>query len=252
MPISRASVSWCTACVIRLTGLEKLISHARGARRATRRPYSTMAGMVRTAMAKPAGPTVSWPMHAKGNAGGLVFGALRGAAHADARDHEVGALDGRFGRGRARHADAGGHLLRQAGDDAPGAPGRCRRGRSREMRRSDRARPPVKQRHADAGAADDGDLHDSPCVSCRRGARLVARRQALRGRLAAHPGDQEAGVERIAGAGGVHHLHARRGRSGCRGRARSTWRRCSPCLMMVMAWRCRQCGMAASSVASPV
>ena len=62
MPISRASVSWCTACVIRLTGLEKLISHARGASLATRRPYSTIAGMVRTAMANPAGPTVSCPM----------------------------------------------------------------------------------------------------------------------------------------------------------------------------------------------
>ncbi len=61
MPIRRASVSWCTACVMMLTGLEKLISQARGARRATMRPYSTMAGMVRTAMAKPAGPTVSCP-----------------------------------------------------------------------------------------------------------------------------------------------------------------------------------------------
>ena len=44
-----------------LTGLEKLISHARGASRATRRPYSTIAGMVRTPIAKPTGPMVSWP-----------------------------------------------------------------------------------------------------------------------------------------------------------------------------------------------
>jgi hypothetical protein len=38
MPIRRASVSWCTACVMMLTGLVKLIIHPRGASRATIRP----------------------------------------------------------------------------------------------------------------------------------------------------------------------------------------------------------------------
>jgi hypothetical protein len=41
--------------------LLKFTTHALGASRAVSRPYSTIGGIVRTAMAKPAGPTVSWP-----------------------------------------------------------------------------------------------------------------------------------------------------------------------------------------------
>ena len=62
MPMSRAPVSWCTACVTMLTGFVKLISHAAG-RQPRDQPRRTRpsAGMVRTAIANPAGPTVSWP-----------------------------------------------------------------------------------------------------------------------------------------------------------------------------------------------
>ena len=61
MPMIRASLCWWTACETTLTGLLKSTSHASGASRAVSRPYSTIGGMVRTAIAKPAGPTVSWP-----------------------------------------------------------------------------------------------------------------------------------------------------------------------------------------------
>ena len=80
-----------------LTGLVKLIIHARGARRATRRPYSTIGGMVRTAIAKPAGPIVSWPMMSCAMAVGFVLRALRGAADADAGDDKARAVDGGSG-----------------------------------------------------------------------------------------------------------------------------------------------------------
>ena len=62
--------------------------------------------------------------------------------------------------------------------------------------------------------------------------------EALLRRLAVHPRHQEAGVERIAGAGGVDHLHLRRRRRGCRDPARATPRRASPSLTMVIALRC--------------
>jgi hypothetical protein len=59
MPIARASLAWRMACVTMLTGLVKLMSQADGVRRAMSRAYSTIAGIVRSAIAKPAAPTVS-------------------------------------------------------------------------------------------------------------------------------------------------------------------------------------------------
>ena len=80
---------------------------------------------------------------------------------------------------------------------------------------------------------------------------LVSGRKTLLRRLAVHPRDQEAGVEGIAGAGGVDDRDLRRGHGDVAiggepdGAA-------SPSLTIVIAWRSRQWGIDASSDDSPV
>ena len=125
-----------------LTGFEKLISQARGASRDTSRPYSTIAGMVRTAMAKPAGPTVSWPTASSAIAAASSFArraapptrmlAITKPAPATA-DSGVAALVTRTpGAMRAAMSAIGRWRSRSMSKSAIS-----------EMRRSDRARPPA-------------------------------------------------------------------------------------------------------------
>src|SRR6187402_56665 len=61
MPTMRALLWSDTACVISPAGLVKFTSHACGLRRSTSRACSMATGMVRNAMATPAGPVVSCP-----------------------------------------------------------------------------------------------------------------------------------------------------------------------------------------------
>ena len=58
MPITR-SLTVRIASVTMPTGFVKLTIHARGAAAAISRAYRTIGGIVRIAIAKPAGPTVS-------------------------------------------------------------------------------------------------------------------------------------------------------------------------------------------------
>ena len=68
-----------------------------GARRRaarTRSAISSTTGTVRSALAKPPAPVVSWPMQPHGERHRLVREPRRLAADADLDQHEVGAVDG--------------------------------------------------------------------------------------------------------------------------------------------------------------
>ncbi len=80
MPMRRASVSWCTAWVMMLTGLVKLMSHARGARRDTSRPYSTIGGNRADCHREAGGADRLLSDGAEGDRRRLVPRALPGAA----------------------------------------------------------------------------------------------------------------------------------------------------------------------------
>ncbi len=154
------------------TGLVKSTIQAPGAaRRPVSSASSSTSGTVRSALAKPPAPVVSWPMTPKRRRQRLV-GQPRGlAADAELDEHEIGAVDGRLaiaaehaaGRpSRAGRASAGPGRRRP-----PAARGRCRAG---PARRSAGARAPGEAldelRRVGAAAADDGDL-DAHCVPSR-------------------------------------------------------------------------------------
>ena len=143
MPIRRASVSWCTACVTMLTGLEKLISHARGARCATSRRSSTIAGGADAHReADRANRLLADGVERDDR--GFVPGTLRGAADADAADDERRAVHRGLGRGKRGDPGIG------AICDARPAITRCQstsvsNSAMSVMRKSERASPPTSR-----------------------------------------------------------------------------------------------------------
>ena len=90
-PMPSSSSAWVTIP----TGFVKSTIQAPGAaRRATRSAISRTTGTVRSALAKPPAPVVSWPIVAERRRQGLVDEARRLPADPQLDEHEVGALEG--------------------------------------------------------------------------------------------------------------------------------------------------------------
>ena len=99
----------------------KLTSVASGALRSTSRAISSITGIVRSALAKPPMPVVSWPISPNARPGELVAVTRLLPAHAQLRDHERRARErvGRIRRPAHLQIRAGGlaHAPREAPDD---------------------------------------------------------------------------------------------------------------------------------------
>ena len=82
------------------TGLVKSMIQASGLVRRTRSAMSRTTGTVRSALARPPAPVVSWPTqpHSSGQVSSCVAGGL--AADAELEEHRVGAVDARVQVGR--------------------------------------------------------------------------------------------------------------------------------------------------------
>ena len=136
--------------------------------------------MVRTAIAKPAGPTVSWPTTPWAMDVASSVARWRDAADADAGDDEVGAVDARLGRRRAPCTGTPCAMRDgEVGDD--GQPRLVDVVEVDPIDLQGGAREAAdEQRHAHAGAADDGELHDasSGAVAGRVLAAVVVVREA--------------------------------------------------------------------------
>ena len=180
------------------------------------------------AIAKPAGPTVSWPTTPCASADGFVVLArgepptrmlvmTKSAPSTHARDRVV-----------QRHGARPARARREAGDDLEPRPiGVEERDLGERQAAADQAVD--EQRHADAGAADDGELHAASSRRLAHAGSAVAPRQRIdaaghpRGlradviaeakrrvqRTVAERRGEKAGVERVAGAGRVEHRDAR-------------------------------------------
>ena len=77
------------------TGLVKSMIHASGLARRTRSAMSSTTGTVRSALARPPAPVVSWPTQPHSSGQRLVLLAGRLAADAELEQHRVGARDAR-------------------------------------------------------------------------------------------------------------------------------------------------------------